>query len=193
MTENAVTTKGDKADRKNGPEEAMDGNRSFFMRRNTIFIGIVVSLFILVIPAFLVERSLKKEVISLKGKYRELTALSNEYKAFSDRIDIIEKRISLVKVNGIVQAIDDLSSSLGIKKKVKSVKVVGRREITDTMTEEMAEVLIEKVDMNELVNIFYKAENMPMALSIKKVKIKKPFDNPELLDVTMTVALFTEK
>ncbi len=193
MTENTVITKGDKADGKNDPEEALNGNRSFFMRRNTIFIGIAVSLFILIIPAFLIERSSKKEVATLKNKYMELTALSGEYKAFSDRIDIIEKRISLVKVNGIVQAIDDLSFSLGIKKKVKSVKVVGRREITDTMTEEMAEVLIEKVDMNELVNIFYKAENMPMAISIKKVKLKKPFDNPELLDVTMTIALFTEK
>jgi len=60
----------------------------------------------------------------------------------------------------------------------------------DQMSEESAEIQMEKLNMTELVHLFYKIENAPMILSVKRVVIKKSFENPDLLDLTMAVSLF---
>ena len=150
-------------------------------------------LFILMIPAFMLERSSKKGLDTLRTRLREFSSLSSDYKALKGQTDSIEQRTSLTRTAGVASALDDILSSLGVKGKMKSVKVTGTREIKGAMTEETSEIQIEKVNMNELVNVIHKTENAPMILSIKKVMIKKSFERPELLDVTMSISLFTRK
>jgi len=50
---------------------------------------------------------------------------------------------------------------------------------------------MEKLNMTELVHMLYKMDNAPMILAVKKVDIKKSFENADLLDVTMSVSLFS--
>jgi hypothetical protein len=84
-------------------------------------------------------------------------------------------------------------SALGMKGKIKSVKSLGTREMQDSLMEERAEVTLERVTMNELVNLFFDIDKAPMVLTVRKVSLKKTFEMPELLDVKMTVALFAGK
>lgn len=156
-------------------------------------LALLLFLYILIMPAFLMERASKAEVNSLKTKIGELSVLSGEYRSIKERVDIIEKRASIQKVNGIAQAVDDIFSSLSVKGKVKSIKSVGIRDIKDGITEERADILLEKVSMNELVNVLHRMENGAAMLAIKKINLKKSFEKPELLDVTMTAALFARK
>jgi hypothetical protein len=72
---------------------------------------------------------------------------------------------------------------------MKSVKLIGAKKVMDQISEESAEIQMEKLNMSEVVNLFYKIENAPMILAVKRVAIKKSFENPELLDVTMSVSL----
>ncbi len=161
--------------------------------RDTVFALVILGLFILTVPLFFIEKSAKKELAALRTKQGELTSLSKDYKLLKENVDAVEQRHSLSQMHGVANALDGISSSLGIKGKIKSVKVAASREVTGSMNEENAEVLIEKVTLNELVNLFYRIGNAPMILSVKRVTIKKSFENPELLDVTMTLALFTRK
>jgi len=162
-------------------------------RRRIILAGVIIGLYVLLIPVFFMERSAKKELDTWKTKQKELSALSEEYKSLKGGIDPIEQRSTLSQITGVAFAMDTISSSLGLKGKIKSVKAVGSRGIPGPMTEESAEVGIEKVSLNELVNLFYKITDAPMMLSVKRVTVKKSFENPELLDVSMTLALFTRK
>lgn len=161
--------------------------------RDTAFALIILGLFVLVLPLGIMERSAEKELDALTAKQKELVSMSGEYRALKENVDFAERKPSLPQVRGIADALDNISSSLGIKGKVKSVKAVSSREIQGSMNEESAEVLIEKVTLNELVNLFYRIGDAPMILSVKKVTMKKSFESPELLDVTMTMALFTRK
>jgi hypothetical protein len=162
-------------------------------RSSTIFLIIAICLALLIIPSILMERSLRKEIQVLKNKIKEMTVLNKEYTNLRDSIYVLENRMSLTKVAGTAQALDDIFSSLGMKGKMKSVKSFGTREIKNSMKEERAEVLIERINMNELINMLFKIKDAPMLLSIKKINMKKSFENPELIDVTMTVALFARK
>lgn len=136
--------------------------------------------------------SLKRDISSLTARKGELVKLSAEYSALKQRVDAVEKKQSLTKVAGVVEAVDDVFEPLGLKQKVKSVKSTGTRELKDGVQEE-AEVIVEKATMNEMVNIFHKIETAPMAVSVKRASIKTAFDNPQLLNMSVTVSLIKPK
>lgn len=136
--------------------------------------------------------SSERDLNSLKSRQKELSLLKEEYLLLKGRVDSVEGKKSLSQVKGIVQAVDELLLPMGLKQKIKSVKPTGVKELKDA-TEEEAEVHIEKADMNETVNIFYKIENAPMALSVKKAVIKTSFENPAYVNITMVLALIRQK
>ncbi len=168
--------------------------KNFFLSRQNrsraVLFIILISLVILIIPAFIYERSLKGSLDSNRQKYKELAALSNDYIALRGKLETAEKKQSIKAGAGIANTVNDMFASLGIKSRIKSITGVSNRQLKGNISEEFAEIYIEKVTMNELVNIFYKIETMPVILSVKKTAIKKSFEKPELLDVTISLALF---
>lgn len=153
---------------------------------------IALCLVILLIPAFFLERASKSEKNRLNTRQKELAVLASEYKALKDRLETFEHKKPLTKAASTAQALEDTLASLNLKARLKSVKLTGSRELKGAQ-EEVAEVILEKMTMNELVNLFYRIENGPTRLIVKKINIKKTFENPEFLNVSMTTAQFIEK
>ncbi len=156
-------------------------------RRIVIAAGIVAAFCLCLIMAG-VTRSLKTENNALKAKKKELAALKDETLALKGRVDASEARKSLTRVAGVVQAIDEIVKSLGISQKVKSVKSLGSRD-RQYAVEEEAELQLERLSMNEMVNLFFRIENAPMVLALKKTTVKTSFDNPSLLNISCIVTL----
>ena len=148
-----------------------------------------VILFALGINLLLSER---RELNQLKDQRKEMLLLKDEFLSLRQKINFVEGRKNLSNVQGIVQAVDEVFSSIGLRDKVKTVKSVGKRETRDGFEEE-ADISIEKVSMNEMANIFYRIERAPMVLTIKKATIKKSFDNPELLNLTLVISFLKAK
>jgi general secretion pathway protein M len=162
------------------------------MDRRLIVMSGMALLCILCFVLLEVSLSMKKERNALRSQEKELFVLANEYQGLKRTVDSVEGKKSLTKVEGIVQAVDEVFRSLGLNQKVKSVKPTGTREKKYGIEEE-ADVSVEKVTMNEMVNILYKIENAPMILSVKKTTLRTSFDNPSLLNMTMTIGLITPK
>ena len=160
-------------------------------RRKALIVLALAGLYILLLPNLLWERSAERELSALRKKNNEFSALAGEYRSLKESISAIERKKALTKTTSIAQAIGDISRSLGMAEKMKSIKGTGTRKTPNQMSEETAEIRIEKLTINEMVQLIYKIENAPMILAMKTVVIKKSFENPELLDVTMTVSLFT--
>ena len=163
--------------------------------KNKRFIS-VLSVFIvfIIIISFAIRllSSEKRELKLLREQQKEMIIVKDEFLSLKQRIDAVESKKNLSNVQGIVQAVDEVFLSIGLKDKVKTVKSTGRRDMKDGFEEE-AELQIEKVSMNEMVNIFYKIENAPMVLTIKKASIKKSFENPELLNIILTLSFLKAK
>ncbi|MBI5237538.1 MAG: hypothetical protein HY887_03845 [Deltaproteobacteria bacterium] len=178
-----------------------EGILSVFLERlrrgpdRAAYIGLTASffLFALIIPVALWSRSSAKGLMAVKERAREFISLAVEFRAVKDRVDSLERKASISRPAGLAQAVHDISSSIGLNEKVKTVKSLGVRDVKDGMSSERAEVRLERLSMNELVNLFYKFEEAPMLVSIESVTIKKRFDSPEYLDVAMTVDLFSRK
>jgi hypothetical protein len=136
--------------------------------------------------------SSKKELKQLQERRKELLALKDEYVSLKQKVDLVEAKKGITKAPGVVQAIDEIFQPMGLKDKLKTVRAAGKKEIGFGFEEE-AEITVEKVGMNEMLNIFYKIETAPMMLTIKKASIKKSFENPELLNISIVLSFLKTK
>jgi hypothetical protein len=161
------------------------------LRRKALIVMVLAGLYILIIPGLIWKQSVQKELSNFTAKYHEFSILSAEYGILRESVSAIEQKKTLTKISSMAQAMDDITSPLGIKGKVKSIKGTGIKKTVDKMSEESAEIQIEKLNMTELMHLLYKLENAPMILAVKNVTMRKSFETPNLLDVTMTVSLFT--
>lgn len=155
------------------------------MKRTTVVLA-GCALLAVVIAAFSLNALSRanKEIASLKLQLEETSVLKNEYLSLSQKLKAVEGRRKLTNVQGIVQAVDEIFNSLGLKGKIKSVKPLDAKD----PQEERAEVSVGGVDMNEMVNILYRTENSPMLLVIREINLKTSFQDPTLLDMTMTLS-----
>jgi general secretion pathway protein M len=163
--------------------------------RDKRYVYFVAGLVIVIIAATLAVRQLateRRDLKLLKEQRNEMLGLRDEFLSLRQRVTAVEGKKNLTNVQGIVQAVDDVFSSAGLKDKLKTVKSAGKREVRDGFEEE-ADISIEKVSMNEMVNIFYRIENAPMILTIKKATIKKSFENPELLNISLVLSFLKPK
>jgi hypothetical protein len=116
-----------------------------------------------------------------------MAVLKDEFVSLKQKIQRVESRKKLANVQGVLQAVDEVFSSLSLKEKVRTIKSTGRRETKDGIEEE-ADVSVEKVTMNEMLNILHRIEHAPMILTVRKVAIKQSFENPELLNITLMLS-----
>jgi type II secretory pathway component PulM len=136
--------------------------------------------------------SAKRQHSSLREQRKEILALRQEYLRLQSALSAAENRKTTTKSGGIVQAVDELFGSMGLNQKVKSVKSTEARDEKYAVEEE-AQVEIDKVSMNEMTNIFYRIENGPFLLSVRKATIRTSFESPTLLNITMNVDLIKPK
>ncbi len=172
-----------------------DGIERYFpsaiARRTALLFLIGGILAFLIIPEVFLARAVQSKAVKMNNRLTELTALGKEYVFIKERVDAVQKKSSLTRVNSVTASFDSIITALGMKAKMKTVKSIGSRNPNETLTEEKAEILLEGVTMNELVNLFVEINSAPVMLSVKKAYMRKTFENPELLNVSITIALYT--
>ncbi|MBS1113403.1 MAG: hypothetical protein H6Q92_1166 [Nitrospirae bacterium] len=161
-------------------------------RQLIAFSAVLISFLILAALGVNMLSSQKKELHQLQEQRKEMALLRDEFLSLQQKIQTVENRKNLTNMQGVLQAVDEVFSSLGLKDKVKSVKNTGKKETKDGI-EEDADVSVEKVTMNEMVNIFYRIDHAPMILTVKKVTVKQSFDNPELMNITLMLSFLKTK
>jgi general secretion pathway protein M len=154
------------------------------------FLGALIIL-VLTIPVIILERSKQTEVKRLRARTNEFSKLAAEYTPLAARIQGFQGRSTLTKTSGIAQVLEDMVNTLGMKDRLKSVKGSGSKPLKGDLHEESAEVVLEKLTMNEIVNLLHRLDTAPLMLSMKRFSLKKSFERPNLLDITMTLSLFT--
>jgi hypothetical protein len=128
----------------------------------------------------------------LKEQRKEMILLCNEYLKKRQEIESFESKRNITNIKGIMQAIDEVFQSIGLKSRLKSIKSSGSKETKEGIIEE-ADIIVENLNMNELINLLYRLENSPTLLVLKRTTIKKSFENPDLLNLYATLSFLRQK
>ncbi len=167
----------------------------FFMLSNKERAILVALLVIaMMVPLLWAFQSIKqKEVDELRIKRQEFELLSEEYRNIKRVTDSFEKRGELTQSRALLEESHGLFESLGIKKKIKSIKGLGSREVKDGYLEESVQIGAENLTVNEIVNLFNRIDRAPMMLSVKSFSIKRSFEDPEHMHLNLNLALYVKK
>lgn len=151
----------------------------------TAVILIVIFTFITFISANKIERGNGK----LKNQLTEMQMLREELIHIKDIVESKEKKIGLTEVSGVVSALEQMLNSLGLEAKV--IKPLEKKRIKE-FKEEDAELQIENIDLNKIVNLLYRIENSPVPIKIKNATIKTTFENPNIFILNLTASLISK-
>lgn len=148
----------------------------------------LLSLVILSITAitYFSARNLERRNRTLKKSIHEIESLRENVLNLKGIVESKEKKIGLTEVKGIVPVLEQMINDLNIK--AKAIKPLGRRTLGE-FSEEEAELQVEGIDLNRIVNLLYRIENSPIPLKITDTSITSTFENPEQFFLHLTVSL----
>ncbi|MFQ3574222.1 MAG: hypothetical protein SNJ53_06285 [Thermodesulfovibrionales bacterium] len=162
-------------------------------RQEVILVSVLISMLILSLILFVFGLSTDKDLETQKKRLKDYQALSKRYEDLKVSVDRIEKRATLSKGEGPLKTTQRLFEELGINKKLKSAKVTSTRELKTEHIEETVDIVAENMSLNEVVNLLYRVERIPMIVSVRSFNIKRSFENPDSLHLQMTVAYYSRK
>jgi hypothetical protein len=114
----------------------------------------------------------------------ELGDVAAEHRALAALIGEAEGRRSLGRARGVVEAVDAVLAPIGIKERLKSVKQL----TADAPGEDKAEVVLQGLSLNETVNLLFEVDRAPMLLIVRKADLKTSFENPSLMNLSITLS-----
>lgn len=88
--------------------------------------------------------------------------------------------------------IQGIFRGIGIEDKVASFKPF-MEEMGKDYVKQGSEIKINKINLNQFVNLVYKIENHKNLLLIKSISLDSRFDNPAIFDITMQVILLVKR
>ncbi len=125
-------------------------------------------------------------VESAQGLHDFLEAEQASLAGMRDKSGVFERKRKNSKGRSVHEAVTGVVDSLGLKDKLTSLQSPPGAA---SAQEERAEALLEGLTLNELVNLLYSLENSRMLILTRKANIRTSFENPELLNATLSVSL----
>ncbi|RJQ50363.1 MAG: hypothetical protein C4538_00345 [Nitrospiraceae bacterium] len=161
----------------------------FFDRTILILTLLAVTALVFALIMSVYTEGVEKTNRALRSQITEMTSLREELVALKDFVGSKEKKIGLTQVSGIVPALEQTLSSLGLKAKV--LRPLEKVKIKD-YSEEGAELEIQDTDLNSIVNLLYRIDSDPVPMKIKDIAVRSAFENPDKLMLKMTVSLLSK-
>ena len=155
--------------------------------RMKIACAIIATLVLALLYCALNDRitKLSKRRVAREAVIAEMLVLSNRYQSANSDSQRLNNRLAAVRPD---DSLTRLVDEIGIKGKSSQIKPL-KGEERQGGVEDAAEVRIEGLSANEVVNLLHKLEKGAKPVVIRKANLKSRYDDPSKIDVTLTMAL----
>lgn len=150
-------------------------------------IGIALLLSLAIIFSMANDRigRLKKQLAAREAEVAEMLVLKQRYQQANAVARKLANRLEATRTDDSPARIID---EIGIKGKGSQIKPL-KGEDRGGYLEDAAEVKIDGLTLNEVVNLLFRLEKGTRPVVIKKALLKSRYDDPARLDLTLTIAL----
>lgn len=134
--------------------------------------------------------SLEDQIQQGREKQREILKLVDQYQQINQKLKGAESEIAKGFDATITTTLATLAEKGGIKDRIQNIRDRGATsaELFDKIS---AEVQLTKVTVPQIVDYLYSIEQHPeLFLRVDQIRIKRRFDNKQLLDVTFQVSTY---
>jgi len=157
-------------------------------------IAIILCILILIntgVMAFLYISTERLNRINIQNTERlnDMQRLAQKAKNLKIAVQSMERQISTKATSGIIKEIEDVLESIGLK--AETIRPLGE-EKRGEFVEKSAFVRMDRVDLNEIVNVLYVLENSRVSFRIKDMTMKTTFEDPERFILELTIGMITK-
>lgn len=92
----------------------------------------------------------------------------------------------------LIAAVESATQQIGARSQLLYVRPQPDK-VRDDLIEEGVEIKLERLLLNQLVELLYQFEAAKQRLNVSQLRVRTRFDNPEQLDMVMTLSRFKEK
>jgi general secretion pathway protein M len=128
---------------------------------------------------------LSRKRVAREADLMELMLLKQRYLNLKKESERLANRLATVKTDDSPGRVMEEAGFKGKPVQIRPLK----GEERGGLQEEQAEMKIEGLTANELVNLLHRLEKGAKPVILKKLLVKSRFDDPAKLDVTLTLAL----
>ncbi|MCK4910831.1 MAG: hypothetical protein KAR83_04285 [Thermodesulfovibrionales bacterium] len=125
-------------------------------------------------------------VESARGLHDYLRQEQASLSSLRDKAQLFEAKRRNSKGKSVHEVMTQALDSLGLTDRLASLSSPPGAA---SAQEERAEARLEGITLNELVNLLFTLENSRMLILTRKANIRTSFENPELMNVTLSVSL----
>ena len=152
---------------------------------------VVVLLFIFGIfaPYRATLKRLDTKIASRQRQLTEVRQLGQEYKQLKQQLAASERRLASGGDFSLLSFVEATSIRLAGRDNLTSMRPQPTATI-EGFREEAVEVKLEKIRLNQLIQLLFVADTAPAPMLVKTLRIKPRFDDRNLLDVVVTFASY---
>ena len=154
-------------------------------RRNIIIACLAVGLLVLLGTGIARVNSAGSRLERAEALHSLLADESGELARMRASVGYMKMRMKSSRETGVHAVVDRTIGDLGLSTKLTSTTSVTGGLASE---EERAEARLEGLTLNESVNLLYTLENSRLPVVVRKVNLRKSFENPELLNLTITLS-----
>jgi len=131
--------------------------------------------------------AMKRTVSVKKGELTRFQRLAEGYIEKEARLTALDKRVpSAASSRSVVAIIEGITQEVGVKSHLSSLLPL-KEEIRRGYIEQSAEVKIEEIDLNRVINFLYALQHHRTLLLVREFSLESRFDNRELLDIRLKI------
>lgn len=161
-----------------------------FFDRTTLAIAVfIAAAIIFIITMSVLSTKTGGENSALKTQLTGIKSLAEGALELKGVVEAKEKKTGLNKGAAVVPTLEQILKSLGMKATV--IRPSAKNKVKE-FTEEDAELEIQNIDLNSIVNLLFKIDNSPVPMKIKNTSIKTTFENPDKFILKLTVSLISK-
>ena len=166
----------------------------FRRKTNMLYLtGFLVGISLSIIMANKWINNMEKKVSLKRQEMATFNDGRKEYLREKAGIEAMESKLFVPHAGESSDAIiQEIFRKIGIEDKVASFKPF-MEEMGKDYVKHGSEIKINKINLNQFVNLVYKIENHKNLLLIKSISMDSRFDNPAIFDITMQVILLVKR
>jgi general secretion pathway protein M len=161
----------------------------FTLLAGAVIVVVLLFIFGIVAPYRAALGRLDNKIASKRRQLTEARQLGQEYQQLQQQLAASERRLASSGDFSLLSFVEAASIRLAGRDSLTAMRPQPATTL-EGFREEAVEVKLEKIRLNQLVQLLFVADTAPAPMLVKTLRIKPRFDDRDLLDVVITFASY---
>jgi general secretion pathway protein M len=168
----------------------LGAREKLYILAGTVIVILIVLVQFAILPFWEERERVSKAIDAQEKILREMNAQLAEYRVLKRDMDSVQRAMAARPANFTLYSfVEQKAREAGVRPNVKAINP-SRGMSSGIYEEAMADVILEKITLRQLVQFLYHADSPRDAVRVRKLTVRKSTDSPDYLAATVQLATY---